>query len=47
MEYKKLIVEMLEDVHESDTTYLRRIYILIKRHIERMRDCTSDGESQE
>lgn len=46
MEYKRLIIEMLDDVHESDIVFLRRIYILIKRHIERMKACTNTGETQ-
>ncbi len=33
--YKKLIVEMLENLNESDIIFLRQIYTLIKKHIEK------------
>lgn len=34
---KKLIIEMLECLDESDNTFLRQIYTLIKKHLERKR----------
>lgn len=35
MEYKRLIMEMLDRISEADTTFLSQIYTLIKRHIEK------------
>ncbi len=34
---KKIIVEMLEYLEESDIIFLRQIYTLISRHLERKR----------
>lgn len=34
---KKIIIEMLEYLDESDIIFLRQIYTLIKKHIERKR----------
>lgn len=36
-DYKKLIMQMLENLDESDAGFLRQIYTLIKRHLERKR----------
>ncbi len=36
-EYKKIIIEMLNYLDDSDIAFLRKIYTLIKRHIERER----------
>ena len=35
MDYKNLIIEMLEYLDESDIIFLRQIFTLIKKHIER------------
>ncbi len=35
MEYKRLILEMLDRISETDTIFLSQIYTLIKRHIEK------------
>lgn len=36
-EYKKIIVEMLNYLNDSDIVFLKQIYTLIKKHIERKR----------
>ncbi len=36
-ECKKVIIKMLENLDESDIFFLRQIYTLMKRHIERKR----------
>lgn len=36
-EYKKIIVEMLNYLDDSDIVFLKKIYTLIKKHIERKR----------
>lgn len=36
-DYKKIIIEMLNYLDDSDITFLKKIYTLIKRHIERGR----------
>lgn len=35
MEYKRLIMDMISKISEEDTIFLRQIYTLIKRHIEK------------
>lgn len=35
MEYKKLILKMLDDISDTDTVFLQQIYTLFKRHMER------------
>lgn len=35
MEYKRRILEMLDKIGEDDIIFLRQIYTLIKRHIEK------------
>lgn len=35
MEYKRLIFEMLEKISDTDTIFLRQMYTLIKKHIEK------------
>lgn len=40
MEYKRLIVEMIEKISETDTAFLSQIYTLIKRHIEKAKGRT-------
>lgn len=35
MEYKRLIIEMIEKISETDTIFLRQIYTLVKRHVEK------------
>ena len=35
MEYKRFIVEMIEKISETDTIFLRQIYTLVKRHVEK------------
>lgn len=43
MEYKRLIIEMLEKIKEdNDIIFLKQIYTLIKRHIEKDGGCISD-----
>lgn len=34
---KKLVIQMLNYLDESDTAFLRQIYTLIKKHLERKR----------
>lgn len=36
-EYKKIIIEMLSKLDESDEKFLKQLRILIKNHIERKR----------
>lgn len=36
-EYKKIIVEMLDYLNDSDIVFLKQIYTLIKKHLERKR----------
>ncbi len=35
MEYKRKVVELLEEIEDSDIIFLNQIYTLIKRHIEK------------
>ncbi len=35
VDYKKLIIEMLEYLDETDFAFLQKIYTLIKKHLER------------
>lgn len=35
MEYKRLIVAMITEIENDDVRFLRRIYTLIKMHIEK------------
>ncbi len=37
MEYKRKVMELLEEIEEDDVIFLRQIYTIIKRHIERKR----------
>ena len=34
-DYKKIIIEMLDHLNESDAIFLRQIYTLIKKHMEK------------
>lgn len=36
-EYKKIIIEMLNYLNDSDIVFLKQIYTLIKKHLERKR----------
>lgn len=36
-EYKKIIVEMLNYLNDSDIVFLKQVYTLIKKHLERKR----------
>lgn len=36
-EYKKIIIEMLNKLDESDEKFLKQLRILLKNHIERKR----------
>lgn len=35
MEYKRMIMEMLEKISDTDVIFLSQIYTLIKRHLEK------------
>lgn len=35
MSYKDAIIKLLEQIDESDEVFLRQIYTIIKKHIER------------
>ena len=36
MEYKRLIIAMITEIKEEDVRFLKRIYTLVKKHIERI-----------
>ena len=36
MEYKRLIIAMITEIKEDDVRFLKRIYTLVKKHIERI-----------
>lgn len=36
-EYKSCIVEMLNKLDDSDESFLKQLYVLIKKHLERKR----------
>ncbi len=42
-EYKSVIVKMLQKLDESDHLFLRQIYTIMKKHLERKR-LRNDGE---
>ena len=35
MNYKRRVIELLEKIEEDDIIFLKRIYTIIKRHIEK------------
>lgn len=35
MEYKRMLMEMIQELEDSDIIFLRQMYIIIKRHIEK------------
>lgn len=35
MSYKKIIIELIEKLEESDERFLKQLYTIIKKHIER------------
>lgn len=37
MKYKDAIIKLLEQIDESDELFLRQIYTIIKKHIEKKR----------
>ena len=36
MEYKRLIIAMITEIKEDDVIFLRQIYALIRRHMEKV-----------
>lgn len=37
MNYKRLVMELIEEIEENDIVFLSQLYTIIKRHIERKR----------
>lgn len=35
MEYKKVIIQLLDQLDESDFRFLKQLYIIIKKHLEK------------
>ncbi len=35
MNYKKIIIEFMEKLEESDERFLKQLYTIIKKHLER------------
>ena len=35
MEYKKVIIQLLDQLDESDFRFLKKLYIIIKKHMEK------------
>lgn len=35
MSYKKIIIELVEKLEESDERFLKQLYTIIKKHLER------------
>lgn len=37
MDYKRLIIYKLQEISEEDEIFLRRIYIVIRKHVKKIR----------
>ncbi len=44
MDYKRLIISALKDIKEDDEKFLRRIYIVLKKHVEKTRAMEQSAE---
>lgn len=45
MDYKRLIIYKLEEISEDDELFLRRIYIVLRKHVEKT--CTMEQSADE
>lgn len=46
MIYKRLIIAMLAEINEEDVKFLRRLYTLVKIHVEKQESRIQDRNSE-